>query len=102
MKTEHYRTQRGLRERLIKDKIGYGDVIETFYWDRGHPDGPENHVLTSTGIILIYNAITNRLVTTLIARPGQIRRYYERENREPPHELLEIARKHQDMGYNKI
>ena len=102
MKTEHYRTQRGLRERFIQDKIGYGDIVETFYWDRGHPDGPENHVLTSTGIILIYNAITNRLVTTLIARPGQIRRYYERENREPPLELLKIAKEHQDMGYNKI
>ena len=100
-KTRHYKNERHTREEFIRDEIGYGEVLETFYWDRGHPDGPENHVITSTGIIFIYNAITNRLVTTLIARPRQIQRYYEREGREAPPELIALAKEHQEKGYNK-
>lgn len=100
MKTHHYRNDRKSREDFIRDEIGYGEIIEHFYWDRGHPDGPEIHVLTSTGIILVYNEITNRLVTTLIARPRQIQRYYEKEGREAPPELLALAKGHQEKGYN--
>jgi hypothetical protein len=99
-KTQHYKSERRTREEFIRDEIGYGDVIETFCRDCSHSDGPENHVITSTGIILIYNAITNRLVTTLIACPQQIKRYYEREGREAPPELVALAKEHQEKGYN--
>ena len=83
-RTSHYKNERSSREKFIHDVIGYGNVIEKFYWDRGHKDGPEIHCVTDTGIIIIYNTITNRLITTLIARPAQINRYYEKEGRVAP------------------
>ena len=101
-KTSHYKNERSSREKFIRDVIGYGNVIEKFYWDRGHKDGPEIHCITDTGIIIIYNAITNRLVTTLIARPAQINRYYEKEGRVAPQSLLDLAAEHQEKGYNKL
>ena len=39
------------------------------------------------------------MITQLIARPGQIRRYFN-ENEIIPTELLDLAREHQKMAYN--
>ena len=100
-KTRHYNCERVERERFIEQTIGYGDVVDQFFWDKGHRDGPEIHVITSTGIIMIYNALSKKLVTTLIARPAQIQRYYEKEGRAAPPELLALALEHQQKGYNK-
>lgn len=97
MTTAHYTSERERREELIK-KIGEGTSYAKFNVDRGHKDGPEIHVLTTTGIIIIYNAITKRLVTKLIARPGQIYRYYQDGN--APQNIVNIARQHTALGYN--
>lgn len=40
-KTRHCSRDRAARERFIKETIGYGEPVDTFYWDRGHPDAPE-------------------------------------------------------------
>ena len=47
-----------------------GNPVRTFKWDKGHPNGPELHTITDTGIIVIRNERTGKLITTLIARPG--------------------------------
>ena len=101
-KTRHCSRDRAARERFIKETIGYGEPVDTFYWDRGHPDGPENHVITSTALIRIYNIISKKLITTLIARPAQIQRYYDREGRAAPPELLALALEHQQKGYHNM
>ena len=44
----------------------------------------------------MYNS---KLVTKLIARPGQIRRYFD-EVPEIIEKVIEVARIHQKMGYN--
>ena len=97
MTSNHYKTDRQARESLIQ-QIGVGTIIKTVKLDKGHKNGPEIHKITNTGIIIIYNAKTNKMVTKLIARPAQIKRYYKDGN--APKELIEIAIEHTRKGYN--
>lgn len=99
--TLHWK-ERERRNEFIKNEIGIGNPIRTFRWDKGHPNGPELHTITDTGIIIIRNERTGKLVTTLIARPGQIYRYYINENETPPIYLMNMAQEHMDAGYNYI
>lgn len=98
MNSKHWTEDRKERNELIK-KIGKGEIVKTVEVDRNHPNGPEIHEISSTGIITIYNKRTHIMITQLIARPGQIRRYYNNE-KEIPKELIEIALKHQKMAFN--
>ena len=84
----HYRNERRDRESRIR-QIGYGYTIKTCIVDRGHVDGAEIHKISSTGIITVFNKNTGRLVTKMIARPGQIRRYFPAG--DVPKGLLDVA-----------
>jgi len=97
MTSKHYMTDRQRREEIIK-QIGKGTEIRREIVDKGHKNGAEIHVISTTGIITIYNQRSGKLITKLIARPGQIRRYWK--NEEAPEELIQIARQHQKMNYN--
>lgn len=97
MTSKHYMTDRQRREEIIK-QIGKGAEVKRVVLDKGHKNGAEIHVISSTGIVTIYNQRTKKLITKLIARPGQIRRYWK--NEEAPEELIQIARQHQKMNYN--
>ena len=96
MDSRHYKNDRREREALIK-KIGLGTEIGTFRVDTGHPKGAELHTITDTGIIIIKNARTHKVVTKLIARPNQIKKYGIDHK-----DVIEIARTHQSLGYNMI
>jgi len=98
MYSKHYIRDRVAREQLIR-KIGIGTEVATIYVDRNHPAGPELHTVTTTGIIIIRNANTHKVVTKLIARPNQIRRYFEKMTPEIQ-KIVNIAYKHQQMHYN--
>lgn len=100
--TIHFDTDRQDRIDKISDLIGFGHVVRSFDYDRGHPNGPEIHTLTSTGIVIVRNARTKKIVTVLIARPGQIARLYKLVNEDPPKELMDIARQHMEAGYNML
>lgn len=97
MTSKHWEEERKNREELIR-AIGIGEVVDSFIVDKGHKNGPERHEITNTGIIIVYNNRTNKMVTKLIARVGQIKRYYKDGN--APKELIKIARKHTELGYN--
>ena len=97
MTSKHYSEEREEREAIIR-QIGMGEVVASFRVDRGHRNGAEIHKITNTGIIIIYNERTGKMVTKLIARVGQIRRYYKDGN--APKEIIREARKHMEMGYN--
>lgn len=97
MTSKHYMTDRQKRETII-EMIGKGTEVKRVVLDKGHKNGAEIHVISSTGIVTIYNQRTKKLITKLIARPGQIRRYWK--NEEAPEELIQIARQHQKMNYN--
>lgn len=73
--TYHYTSERITRQHVIQTYIGEGEEICAVYIDKHHKDGPEWHVLTTTGVINIYNAWSKILVTQLIARPGQLKRF---------------------------
>lgn len=98
MTSLHYTDERTARENLIK-KIGYGNIIKEVELDRGHKNGPEIHKISDTGIVTIYNKRSGKLITKLIARPGQIKRYFNK-NENIPAELLSLARYHEKMEYN--
>lgn len=100
MTSTHYNKDRIEREKLIK-KIGIGKEVATFRVDRHHINGAELHTITSTGIIIIRNERTNKMVTKLIARPAQISRYFDKETKEV-RDIMKIAREHQILGYNMI
>lgn len=97
MTSKHYMTDRQKREAII-EMIGKGTEVKRVVLDKGHKNGAEIHVISSTGIVTIYNQRTKKLITKLIARPGQIKRYWK--NEEAPEELIQIARQHQKMNYN--
>lgn len=100
----HYITDRALREQKIKE-IGLGKVLDSFNVDKGHRNGPEIHVVTSTGIIIIYNAWTHVMVTKKIARPRQIENLYMdkyNSTSKIPQNVLDLARYHQRMGWNEL
>ena len=96
MTSRHYNRDRIIREKLIRE-IGVGKEIKTVRVDKGHPNGAELHTITTNGIIIIRNERTNKMITKLIARPNQIKRYDIEDKK-----VLEIARKHQALGYNMI
>ncbi len=98
MDSRHYAEERRHREEIIS-RIGLGRELVTIEVDRNHPKGPELHTITSTGIIIIRNKRSHKIVTKLIARPGQIRRYFE-EVPEIIEKVIQITRVHQEMGYN--
>ncbi len=88
MTSFHYTDERAEREQNIR-KIGYGNPICVVEIDRGHRNGPELHEVTDTGIVNIYNKRTGKLITKLIARPGQLKRYFE--NGKVPQKLYKKA-----------
>lgn len=99
MNSKHYTKDRKRREAIIA-QIGTGTVIKEVVVDRGHRNGPEVHKITDTGLILIYNKESKKLITKLIARVGQINRYYQ--NERPPKKVIQLARYHYEMGWNEV
>ena len=99
MTSKHWTQDRRERNRMIT-MISEGQIIKTARVDRGHKNGAEIHKVSDTGIVSIYNERTGKLITKLIARPNQIKRYYN-ENETIPAGLLELAREHKRMGMNK-
>ena len=65
--SKHYEESRSQREELIKNVLGGdGNIIDTFEIDKGHKDGVELHSITDTGLIIIHNKETGKLVTKLL------------------------------------
>ena len=100
MTSKHYKRDREVREAIIR-QIGLGKEVITKEVDRGHPNGSELHTVTTTGIIIIRNKRTNKMITKLIARPSQISRYFDTETKEV-RELKRIAQMHKELGYNEM
>lgn len=102
MVSQHYKKKRYKREKFIKKYLnGDGKVIDSFVVDKGHKKGLERHDITENGVVLIYNAASNKLVSKLIARPAQIKRYYKNSGREPPQWLLDLCAWHESLHYNQ-
>ena len=106
MTSKHYQNQRSEREKFIDECLGgNGRVIDSFIVDKGHKNGIERHEITDNAIIIIYNVASGKLVSKLIARPFQIKRYYQSTGRRYPKgykKILALAERHKILGYNEL
>lgn len=87
----HFHRDRHERIMRIAQTVGFGHIVRQCLVDTGHRAGCEVHVLTSTGIVLVFNAHSCKLVTVLVARPGQVARYYEPFGEDVPDWLMNRA-----------
>lgn len=94
--SKHYLNERGARQDAI-NALGEGEPVRSFEW--AYNGEKQRHTLTSTGIIIVYNP-AGKLITKLIARPGQINRYYKAIGEKPPRELMKLAGQHEAEGLN--
>ena len=106
MVSKHYQRQRSEREKFIDECLGGdGKIIDSFIVDKGHKNGLERHNITDNGIIIIYNLSSKKLVSKLIARPCQIKRYYQCTGKRYPKgykKILALAERHKILGYNEL
>lgn len=94
--TKHF-TERAERIARIKSTIGMGAPYLTRRIDKGHANGAELHTITTSGVIIVQNERTLKVVTVLVARPQQLKRLGITDSR-----LIEIARDNQRNGYNNF
>ena len=102
-RTMHHAYEGYERHSRIAKTLGEGMCVDAFVVDKGHPNGNEVHYLCDNGVIVVTNQRTGKVVTELIARPAQIRRYYEGLNEPFPSDLeylLDLAMEHTRGGYN--
>ena len=105
--TKHFSTDNAYREMLINAIGGEGNVVLTNVIDRGHKNGPERFELTDKGIIRVFNDWTDRRITTLFARVGQLySRFGDKLLNTLPRETLttikSYCREWQEKGYNEL
>lgn len=99
--TNHWAEAREARDRVIKELLGGdGEPIATVAIDRGNPLGAEIHTLTDNGVIVITGERTGKVITKLIARPGQCRKFFP--NGSVPIWLWKLAKDHTDRCYNQV
>ena len=106
MNTFHFSVERGYRETLVENLGGAGRVVLTNIIDRGHMKGPERYELTDKGIIIVYNNLTNRKITILFARVGQLySRFGDKFNSLSPNlqrTIKAYCREWKEKGYNEL
>lgn len=98
----HFSIERCERAKVLEELkapiLSVNGKLCIFTVDKGHKNGAEIHVITENGVINIYNRNSKKYITGLIARPGQLMRY----GVTIPDSVLEKARVHVSMDYNKI
>jgi len=99
MNSLHWTEERKERDQLIKH-ISWNYEVKRVIIDKNHRNGKEVHVITDTGLVYIFNQRTGKRITVLIARPGQLKRYWGDE--KVPVKLMNIAREHANKGYNRV
>lgn len=97
----HFHRDRHERIMRIAQTVGFGHIVRQCLVDTGHRAGCEVHVLTSTGIVLVFNAHSRKLITVLVARPGQVARYYEPFGEDVPDWLMNRAYENTSLSRRK-
>lgn len=105
-RTRHF-NERINREYFINNVLGgSGAVVLTNVIDRGHYNGAERFELTNKGIIYVYNVRTNKQITVLFARVGQLySRFGDKFNgltKELRDSIIRQCEEHQRLGYNEM
>lgn len=79
--TEHLRERNKRVKRALEIDCG-AEFVGAFIVDRGHKNGREIHVISENGIIWVFNESKYKrgekaLITVLIGRPNQVKRYWD-------------------------
>lgn len=74
--TKHVAERISRLDEYIRLGLDTNDYITGFEVDKGHTNGNEYHLITTTGLIKVYNKHSAKLITILGARGGQIYRYF--------------------------
>lgn len=93
-------SERSKRMEVIHNLINNerGKVCKICLVDTGHRDGLEVHVIYNNGVCLIYNYESHKLITGLILRPNQVKRY----NITMTKCMSKKVKKHMQNSYNHI
>ena len=107
MNTIHFDKERNYREQIVGWVGGAGNVVLTNVIDRGHKNGAERFELTDNAIIFVYNVVTNKLVTILFPRVGQLYSRFGEEklnglNKDLLRSIKAKCREYQRLGYNEL
>jgi len=81
----------------IVHALGELRTHSSYIVDTGHKDGAELHTVCTNGVIVIANLWRAEIITYLIARPGQIKRYGINDN-----ELIHLCRTHVYQGLHDV
>ena len=103
--TFHFSYERQVRRELVISKLGKGNAVVGFVVDKGHINGYERHIIYDNGVIVVANERTKRVITIMVARVGQITRYWNNQGKQIPREmeyLIKIARENEYKGYNYL
>lgn len=101
----HFSYERKVRRELIFNKLGQGIEVASFVVDKGHINGFERHIIYNNGVILVVNESTKKVVTIMVARVGNIVRYWKDMGRRIPRNLeylISVARVNEMKGYNYL
>lgn len=86
--------------RLNASGMGIGMVASGFLVDKGHENGMEEHYITTTGLIIIRNHNSGQAITILVARPEQVKRYYDELGHLLPSKILKVAERNRSNRLN--
>ena len=105
--TQHHTNDGKVRTKVIKEMLGgYGNPVLTNVIDRGHKNGLEKFTLTDNAIIIVRNFRTDRHITDLIARKGQIYSRFGEKFETLPKDMkkhiMALCREREEKGYNII
>lgn len=73
----HHGSRRNYRREIMDKK---GRRIISFLVDRNHRNGLEVHTIFESGLIYVQNHQSEKICTILVARYGQVHRYYKALN----------------------
>ena len=106
METKHFQKDMGRRLAAINEIGGAGRVVLTNVIDRGHSNGAERFELTDNGVIFVYNNLTNKQITILFPRIGQLYSRFEGKFDNLPFHLRNSIKNKclewQRRGYNLL
>lgn len=103
--TQHWNERSG-RTNTISQRAGnVGDTVYSFIVDTGHKNGSEIHTITEKAFIIIQNENSGKVVTILAARPGQIKRYWNKIRMPLPNDdtfnlIMRFAKNNESRGLN--
>ena len=84
-----------------------GEIVETFFVDKGHKDGAELHCVSENGVIWVLNErkwLSDRpcLVTVLFGRPNQVERLFDACGLKCDDAIIERCKENLRSGLNEF